>query len=230
MINIEEKLNGTIVEFAVLNKELMDLPRKMHYEYYEMTARHYDPAYAADTRFKYFPFHVDLARPLNGDTLEVTCGIGRILLPTARSGVRIDGLDFSPGLLSILRNKLKSETQELQNRVSLHQGDMRNFALNKIYDLITVPFRPLQHLFTVDDQLAAFRCFSAHLRPGGTLAFKFSTQTFNFSMRLVLRKRTLNGSIPKIPRSLFVSQWDLKSRWFLSQRTDFGLQGDDLYC
>lgn len=110
----------------------------VEHEYYGTTARHYDAAYAADTRLKDIPFYVDLDKSLNGDTLEVACGTGRILLPTARSGVRIDGLDFSPDLLGILRNKLKSESQELQGRVSLHQGDMRNFALGKTYDLITV--------------------------------------------------------------------------------------------
>lgn len=130
-------------------------------------ARHYDAAYAANTRLKDIPFYVGLAKSLNGDTLEVACGTGRILLPTARSGVRRDGLDFSPDLLGILRNKIKSEPQEVQDRVSLHQGDMRNFSLVKTYNLITVPFRPLQHLFKVDDQLAAFRCFSYHLKSVG---------------------------------------------------------------
>jgi SAM-dependent methyltransferase len=161
--------NSNSLKIAVQN----EISRKEQGIYYGLTSRHYDPAYATtDTHLKDIPFYVDIAKSINGSVLEVACGTGRILLPTARAGVRIDGLDLSPDLLNILKNKLNSETKELQkNRVSLYEGDMRNFALGKIYDLITVPFRSLQHLFTIDDQLAAFRCFSAHLRLGGKLVF-----------------------------------------------------------
>lgn len=140
-------------------------------KYYGTTARHYDAAYAVDSRLRDIPFYVDLARAVNGKTLEVACGTGRVLIPTARAGVRIDGLDFSPELLAILREKLKSEAAELREKISLYEADMRDFRLGRLYDLITLPFRPLQHLFTVDDQLSAFRCFHAHLERGGRLAF-----------------------------------------------------------
>jgi len=141
------------------------------HEYYASTARHYDAAYEADAELSDIPFYVDVAKSVNGRVLEVACGTGRILLPTARAGIQIDGLDFSPALLSILRGKLEREAPEVRERVSLHQRDMRDFSLGKTYDLITVPFRPLQHLFTVDNQLAAFRCFAAHLNHGSKLAF-----------------------------------------------------------
>jgi SAM-dependent methyltransferase len=144
---------------------------KTEQEYWSSSARHYDAACAADTRLKDVSFYLEVAKSVTGKVLEVGCGTGRVLLPLAKAGVQIDGLDFSPVLLSILRNKLSQEPTEIKDHVALHQGDMRNFSLGKTYDLITVPFRPLQHLFTVDDQLAAFRCFSAHLERGGNLAF-----------------------------------------------------------
>lgn len=139
--------------------------------YYGTTARHYDPAYAADPRLADIPFYVDLAKSINGSVLEVACGTGRVLLPTARAGVAIDGLDFSPDLLEILADKLETEPAELRRRVNLSHGDMREFNLGKVYDLVTLPFRPMQHLFTIEDQLATLRCCHAHLKPGGSLAF-----------------------------------------------------------
>jgi len=139
--------------------------------YFRSTARYYDAACAADTRLKDVPFYLDVAKSAAGNVLEIGCGTGRILLPTARAGIPIDGLDFCSAFLEILREKLKGESPEVQERVSLYEADMRSFTLGKTYSLITLPFRPLQHLYCVEDQLAAFRCFHTHLKPGGRLAF-----------------------------------------------------------
>ena len=140
-------------------------------EYFRSTARHYDAACAADTRLKDIPFYLDAAKSATGSVLEIGCGTGRILLPAARAGVQIDGVDFSAAFLEILREKLAREAPEVRARVSLYEADMRNFSLGKKYDLIMIPFGPLQHLFTIDDQLAALRCCSAHLNTGGRLVF-----------------------------------------------------------
>lgn len=154
------------------NSEIPNRPStKATLEYFRSTARHYDAACAADTKLKDIPFYLELAKSIRGRVLEVGCGTGRILIPTARAGVQIDGLDFSPEFLVILREKLSCEAPEINANVSLYEEDMRSFSLGKTYDLITIPFGPLQHLFSVDDQLAAFRCFHAHLRTGGQIAF-----------------------------------------------------------
>ena len=140
-------------------------------EYYLTTAHHYDTACAADSRLRDTEFYLEAAKSVSGTVLEVGCGTGRILLSAARAGAAIDGLDLSPALLGILREKLEREAPEVKARVNLHEGDMRCFALGKTFDLVMVPFRPMQHLFTVEDQLAAFRSIHSHLNPGGRLAF-----------------------------------------------------------
>ena len=56
-------------------------------------------------------------------------------------------------------------------RISVHQGDMRSFALGRSDTRSSIiPFRAFLHNLTRDDQLAALRCAHAHLRPGGELA------------------------------------------------------------
>lgn len=149
----------------------MSIPSSPEQEYYGATARHYDPAYTADNKLKDVSFYVELAKSRQGTVLEAACGTGRILLPTARAGVTIDGFDLSREFIALLRAKLAQEPPEVRARVSLFEGDMRSFTSAKTYDLVTVPFRPLQHLYTVADQLAAFDRFHAHLKPGGLLAF-----------------------------------------------------------
>jgi SAM-dependent methyltransferase len=114
-------------------------------------------------------FFVDAARHASGPVLEIGCGTGRVLIPTARAGVGIVGLDLSPGMLRICESKLAREPHEVRDRVTLVQGDMRDFRLDRTFGLVTVPFRGFQHLITVADQLACLGCVRDHLRPGGTL-------------------------------------------------------------
>lgn len=114
-------------------------------------------------------FFVEAALESGGPVLEVGCGTGRVLIPTARAGVEISGLDLSADMLEICQNNLKAEPREIQARVKLVQADMRKFDLAQKFKLVTLPFRPFQHLTTVEDQLACLGCIHSALAEGGKL-------------------------------------------------------------
>ena len=136
----------------------------MHQSDYTLSAQYYDLAYGRDARQGDQAFWLELARQAGGPVLEAGCGTGRVLLEIARAGISIDGLDVSPQMLAILRSKLRGET------VDLYQADMRDFSIPRKYRLIILPFRPFQHLYTVDDQLRALDNFRDHLDHDGLLA------------------------------------------------------------
>ena len=114
-------------------------------------------------------FFVEMAKESNGPVLEIGCGTGRVLIPTARAGIEIVGLDLSPAMLSLCRNKLEQEPKEVQARVRLVEGDMRHFHVGREFALATTPFRPLQHLVSIEDQLACLNSIHSHLAGGGRL-------------------------------------------------------------
>ena len=114
-------------------------------------------------------FFVQAAIDSGGPVLEVGCGTGRVLLPTARAGLAITGLDLSEYMLDVCRAALKEEPNEVQEWVNLIQGDMRDFDLKTKFNLVTTPFRPFQHLETVDDQISCLNCIHRHLEPGGLM-------------------------------------------------------------
>ena len=62
---------------------------------YDLIAGYYDAAYASKTDLVDEPFYLELAHGVDGLVLEVGCGTGRILLPMARQGSRMHGLDKS---------------------------------------------------------------------------------------------------------------------------------------
>ncbi len=140
-------------------------------ESYKITSQHYDAAYAAKQDLVDLPFYLDLARKSGGPVLEIACGTGRVLLQIAREGVSITGVDNSRPMLRVLRARVKTEPPKIQRKITLREGDMRDFRLHKKYPLIIIPFRPMQHMYTVKDQLQALATAASHLQKGGTLAF-----------------------------------------------------------
>jgi len=114
-------------------------------------------------------FYVEEAQRSGEPVLELACGTGRILIPTARAGVRIVGLDRSHAMLERATRKLAAEEEQVGRRATLLDGDMRAFDLDERFQLITVPFRAFLHLLTVDDQMAALACIGRHLADDGRL-------------------------------------------------------------
>lgn len=149
---------------------------------YLISAKYYDGAYVKDLSDA--NFYLDLAKETGGPVLEVGCGTGRVLLPTARAGIEIHGLDNSQPMLDLLREKSARESAEVQKRITLHSGDMRDFHLGRTFALVTIPFRPMQHMFTLADQVSALKSAAAHVAKGGILAFDVFFPKFE---RLALR-------------------------------------------
>jgi SAM-dependent methyltransferase len=126
------------------------------------------------------PFYIEAAKRSGGPVLELACGTGRVLLPTAQAGVAITGLDRSSEMLARCREKLAAEPADVRGRVGLVEGDMRSFDLGRSFSLVTVPFRGFQHLVTIDDQLACLSSVRRHLAPGGRLIFDLFNPHFKY--------------------------------------------------
>jgi SAM-dependent methyltransferase len=136
-----------------------------------VSAKYYDEAYATKEDLQDLAFYVDIAKASGGPVLELACGTGRVLLPIAREGISIHGVDNSLPMLDVLQGKLRQELKDVRELVSASQGDIRSFRSNREYPLVIIPFRPLQHMFTVEDQVAALQTAAFHLEGGGHLVF-----------------------------------------------------------
>jgi SAM-dependent methyltransferase len=123
-------------------------------------------------------FYVEEGRRAAGRILEVGCGTGRILVPLARAGASITGIDPSREMLARCQAKLDAEPADVRARTSLVSADIRSLDLGDRFALAIAPFRVLQHLTTVDDQLAALGIIARHLAPGGVLIFDVLNPNF----------------------------------------------------
>ena len=157
------------------------------YDDYPFVAEFYDHIVPYGLR-KDVSFYVEMAKETGGPVLEVGCGTGRILIPTARAGIEIVGLDHSVSMLTICREKLSHEPDGVRSKVQLVQGDMRQFELGREFRLATLPFRSFQHILTVEDQLRTLQTIHRHLVPGG----KVILDVFNPSLERLVDEKFLS--------------------------------------
>ena len=142
----------------------------MTYDSFEDIAMLYDhvPAY---TGRRDIAFYVDEAKRTEGRILEIASGTGRVLIPIARAGSEITGVELSHKMIDRCRERVAEERDDVRERITLVQADMRDFALAERFALAIIPFRPMQHLITIEDQLSCLDTIRRHLVPGGRLIF-----------------------------------------------------------
>ncbi len=101
--------------------------------------------------------------------LDIGCGTGRLLLDYMSQGMEIDGVDNSPEMLALCRQK----AQKLSIQPNLYQQAMETLDLPRKYRTIIVPSSSLQLVTDPSDADEAMRRFFQHLEPGGALAVPF---------------------------------------------------------
>jgi SAM-dependent methyltransferase len=136
---------------------------------YDKIARLYDPWSASVTED--VGFYVAEAVRAEGPVVELGVGTGRIAVPTALAGVRVIGVDSSPGMLDVAREFAASAGVEIDLRL----GDMRDPPVEGEFPLVTIPFRSLLHMQTDEDRRTALRAARALLAPGGRFVFDVFT-------------------------------------------------------
>lgn len=129
----------------------------------EQLARLYDVfPFEAD-----LPLYLDLAQRQGPNVLEVACGSGRVLVPLARAGCQVVGIDASPHMLALAQSKLDSEGLD----AALVHADMRSFHLKRRdFDLAIIAVKSFAYLTEIHDQLECLEVVRRHLRSGGVLA------------------------------------------------------------
>ncbi|NLC16229.1 MAG: methyltransferase domain-containing protein [Firmicutes bacterium] len=111
--------------------------------------------------------YLEFARRFGPDILELGCGTGRILIPLARAGFRITGIDCSDHMIARCQAKLSLEDESVRSRVNIVRQDVTGFELENRFNLIIAPCNMLNHFPDHKVLIAMLRCVKRHLRPQG---------------------------------------------------------------
>jgi SAM-dependent methyltransferase len=134
---------------------------------YDAIARIYDPWSVSVTED--VSFYVDEAKRAGGPVVELAVGTGRIAVPTAAEGIRVIGIDSSPGMLEVCRER--GELAGVAELLDLRLGDLLEPPVDEPVRLVTCPFRSYLHLLDDDERLQALAAARELLVPGGRLVF-----------------------------------------------------------
>jgi SAM-dependent methyltransferase len=114
-------------------------------------------------------FYVEEAVAAGGPVVELGVGTGRIAIPTALAGIRVIGVDSSPGMLEVARKHAREAG--VAGLVELRLGDYLAPPVPERVRLVTCPFRAFLHLHTDAQRATALLAAAALLEPGGRLVF-----------------------------------------------------------
>jgi len=111
----------------------------------------------------------EYARKQGSPILELMSGTGRVLLPLAKEGFEVWGLDINPKMIAIAKEKIRKEPIDTRKRIVVVRGDIRDFKLPRKFKLITIAANSFLHMLTIEDQEKALACVREHLSEDGIL-------------------------------------------------------------
>ena len=100
----------------------------------------------------------------NSCLLDIGCGTGKHASLLVEKGYKVHGIDNSETML-------KEAVRNFGGIVSFSKGDIRNFKLDKTFDIITSLFHVMSYQIRNEDLEASFQSVYNHLNPGGYFIF-----------------------------------------------------------
>lgn len=102
----------------------------------------------------------------HGPALELAVGTGRLALPLAETGVRVDGIELSEAMIEQLRAKPGGAS------LAVTRGDMATVEMPERYRLVYIAFNSLMNLISQDEQVQCIANAARHLTADGTLVIE----------------------------------------------------------
>jgi SAM-dependent methyltransferase len=103
--------------------------------------------------------------------LDLACGTGGATVRLAAQGFQVTGVDLSPDMLGIARQK----AAEAGVAVHFQQQDMSGLELDGPFDVVICLYDSLNHLLETERLRATFKGVDRLLTPGGLFIFDFNT-------------------------------------------------------
>ena len=152
----------------------------------------------------------------DGPTLELAIGTGRIALPPAARGVRVDGIDISPAMIAKLRDKAGGD------QISVTIGDFAEVPAPGSYRLVYVVFNTLFNLLSQEEQVRCFENVAAHLTDDGSFVVEAFVPTYLTRLRDPVTQRLSESHVrltgegvrlyPIVTRYAWPAELDLMAR------------------
>jgi SAM-dependent methyltransferase len=148
-----------------------------------------------------------------GPVLELAIGSGRVALPLAARGIAVEGIEASPEMVALLRDKPGGDT------IPVVVGDLANVAVTGPYPLVYLVFNTLFNLTGEGRQEDCFRNVARVLAPGGAFVIEaFVPDPADFDRD---ERRVQVTSVTEDSATIRLHQYDRAAQAFVRQTITF---------
>lgn len=175
-------------------------------------------------------WYVEQYLETDGPVLELAVGSGRIALKAVREGATVYGLDLSATMLQHAAARRAKLPKARQPHLQLARVDMRDFAFERRFGLISCPFNAFMHLYTREDAARCLAATKAALAPDGLFVLDVLMPDLDYFQRSPYKR--FEGVTFKHPRygTRYTyseqSAWDpvrqINQMWFHYDRAEEG--------
>lgn len=141
------------------------------YEYRGLIAQAWDVLRGDTSGWADRSFYRQIIERYGQPVLDIGCGTGRLLLDYLAQGVEVEGVDNSPEMLALCRQKAAA----LGLAPVLYEQPMESLALPRQYRTILIPSSSLQLVTEPALAARALEHIYRHLLPGGVVAASVMT-------------------------------------------------------
>jgi ubiquinone/menaquinone biosynthesis C-methylase UbiE len=131
--------------------------------------KYYDLAFAAGA-FSDIEWFVTEAIANGTPVLDLCCGTGRIAIELANRGFAVTAMDISAGMLSILSEKLRMESEKVRSLVSIDKQPMDSFFLKRKFRSV-ICCDAFFHNISPEEERDCLESINRHLNMNGLLLF-----------------------------------------------------------
>ena len=183
-------------------------------------------------------WYVERYVELDGHTLELGVGSGRIALPAVRKGARVTGIDLSETMLEQAEKHRARLAKSKRGFLTLHLDDMRGFDLQEQFDLVSIPFNAFMHLYTLDDVDRCLTQVRRHLVDGGQLLLDVLIPDLDYLTRSPFKKYegitfthpTFREKYRYSEQSAYNALTQVNQMWFFYDRIEPQGKGPESFC
>lgn len=126
--------------------------------------------------------YLNFAELSGGPLLELACGSGRLLVPLAREGYELTGLDSSRSMLEMAQHAL--EKAGVAEQCSLVQENMSTMRLGQKFRMAFIALGSFGHVYTRQEQRQALAVIHDHLTVGGRFILDISNADVRYMEQL----------------------------------------------
>lgn len=119
-----------------------------------------------------------LLKSYGNKILELGSGTGRIVIPLAKAGYQVTGIEYEPDMIAVMEQK-----NYPRNRLKVIRADARCFSLDEQFDVILLSCNFLNHFPDAEEVVSILSCCKKHLTADGRVIIDCSAPDTDFMVR-----------------------------------------------